>query len=428
MATSPSTADLNGLFQEVYADSLADLIPKSLTLTSRTPFEARNRIGNKFHQPVVVASEQGVTYGASGAGAFALENPESLITKDAQVDAVNMVLASSVDYESASRAAVSKASFAELTGLKVKHMTLSARKRLEISSWYGQTGLGKVASTTSPGAGLIDLVISADTFAPLIWAGMAGAKLDYVDGVNRINTTGALKVVKVDIANRIVRVSAAAADVTAVTGVVEGGDEYLHFRTAPEYNVNAVASWNDAFGIHGQLSTSGLVFGIDNTQYDLWAPGVFAAGGVALTYKKVTDAVNVAVSRGLEEDAEVFISYGAFNNIAADMAALRVIDQSYDPKKAIAGHESLEFHGLAGTIKLTPSGYVWGGYGYVLPVKDIRRVGATDLTFSTPGSKGGDIFFQLSNNAGFGMRCYSHQGAALLAPAKSVLISGIVNS
>lgn len=424
---SPSTADLSGLFKETYADDLKDLIPKSLTLVSRTPFETRGRIGGKFHQPVIVAAEQGVTYGATGAGAFALENPESLITKDAQVDAVNMVLASSVDYESAAKAAVSKSSFAELTGLKVKSMTLTARKRLEISSWYGQTGLGKVASTVAAAAN-VAVTISADTFAPLIWAGSAGAAIDYVDGVNRINTVGALKVVKVDIANRVVTLSGAAGDVAAVIAVVEGGDEYLHFRTSPTYNVNAVNGWNDSLGIHGQLTTSGLVYGIDNTLYDLWAPGSFACGGAALTFKKVTDAVNVAVSRGLEDDAEVFISYGGFNNLAADMAALRHIDQSYDPKKAIQGHESLEFHGLAGKIVITPSGYVWGGFGYVLPVKDCKRVGASDLTFSTPGSKGDDIFFQLPGNAGFGMRCYSHQGLADLAPAKSVILTGIVNS
>lgn len=421
---SPSTSDLSGNFKDVFGDKLKDLIPQNLSLTPRIGFEVKEKLGNKFRQPVVVQTEQGVTYGKSGAGAFDLEDPVALITKEASVDATNLVLSSSLDYESAARAASSKQAFAEVVGLKVKHLTFTARKRLEIGAWYGQTGLGILSAVADGGTNKAVFTVAAAGFAPLVWAGMAGAKLDLlVDGAI-INTNGPMTVTKVDIANKQVYVDVLAADDAAVVGAtITGSNDYLAFHTAFDGS-----EWQEMLGIHGQLSTSGPVFGIDNSVYDLWAPGAYAAGGAAMTFAKVLKAVGVAVARGLDEDAEVFVSYDTFGNLASDMAALRHIDQSYDPKKGVLGNESIEFHGLNGKIRITPSGFVWGGYAYVLPLKDITRVGATDITFSTPGSKDEDIFFQLDRKAGFGFRCYSHQGIADLAPAKSVIISGIVNS
>jgi len=424
---SPSTADLTGLFMETYGDSLKDFMPKSLTLLPRIGFESKTRISSKFHVPVVVASEQGVTYAPAAAGAFTLADPVALNTQDAQVDAVNMVVAASIDYESAAKAAVSKSSFAELTALKVKHMTTTARKRLEISLWHGQNGLGTVEAATNPSDGHVRLTISAATWAPLVWAGMTGAHLDLYDGTTLQNDQADLVVEKVDIANRYVYCTSGTSDDSSIAGISFGGNEVLYFAKTTTYNSTTFASHNDMLGILKQLNTSGSVFNIDNSVYEQWAPNSYNASG-AMTYAKTVAAVDLAVSRGLEEDVEVFMSYKTFNNVANDMAALRVIDQSYDPKKAIAGFESVQFHGLNGAIKLTPSGFCPGGTAVVLPVKDCIRVGATDLTFSTPGSKGGDIFFQLSTQAGFGLRAYQNQGVACLAPSRAVLVTGIVNT
>lgn len=426
---SPSTTDLTGNFMEVYGDSLKDLIPFSLTLMNRVSFETRNRIGNKFHQPVVVKTEHGFTYGASGAGAFSLESPLALQTADATLDATNLVLSSSIDYESAARGAVSKAAFAEVTGLKVKHMTSNTRKRLEISAWYGQNGLGLLSAKANIDATTETITISAATFAPLVWAGSAGAQIVIYDANTVVGSGAKYTIKKVDISTGVVTVTGASGDITTLNAVSITGDEKVFFASSVDTTkaLNAGGVHNDMQGLFSQLSTAGSVLGVDNTVYDQWAPNSVNVGG-ALNYKGVQDAVALAVARGLEDDAEVFISFKTFGNVASDMAALRVIDQNYDPKKAVQGFESLEFHGLNGKITLTPSGYVAGGLGAVLPIKDIMRVGATDLTFSTPGSKGGEVFYQLPSNAGFGLRCYSHQAIGLFAPSRAVYLSGIVNT
>lgn len=433
-AVSPSTADLTGNFKQTYGDSLKDLLPMATQLLKRVPFEEKTKVADQFHQPVVVRSEHGFTYAAPNMGAFALGKVSSLQTKDATVDGSNLVLAASVDYESAARASISSKAFAEVTGLKVKHMTANTRKRLEISSWYGQMGLGTVASKGAVTGNRIALTITAANFAPLIWAGSAGARVVVDNGSGTQWGGGVFRVYKVDVSDgvRTVTLEGSLVDVT-LTGVIATLNTDLgtpndvariFFDSSVNFGAFAHA---DMQGVHSQLVTSGSVLGIDNTVWDQWAPNAYAVGG-ALNYKGVNDAVAMAVSRGLDEDVEAFISFKTFGNVASDMAALRVIDQNYDAKKAVAGHESVEFHGLSGTIKLTPSGYVKQGFGYVLPIKDMVRVGASDLTFSTPGSKGGDVFYQMPDNAGFGFRCYSHQGVAILAPSKAVVMTGIVNT
>jgi hypothetical protein len=424
--TAPSTADLSGNFMEVYGDSLKDLIPLSTQLMKRVPFKETEKVGNKFHQPVVVKTEHGFTYAAPNMGAFALGAFSSLQTADAQVDGSNLVLASAVDYESAARGAVSKAAFAEVTGLKVKHMTANTRKRLEISAWYGQMGLGTINAKASVDGTNEKLTLTQANFAPLIWAGSAGARVTIDNGSGTQVGSGSFTITKVDVSdgNRFVWVSGASGDITALNGITPSDSHRIFFESSVNYGAFAHA---DMMGVHAQLTTSGSVLGIDNTVYDQWAPNSFAVGG-ALNYKGINDAIAMAVSRGLDEDAEVFVSYRTFGNLISDLAALRIIDSSYDPKKAVAGHESIEFHALNGKVSVTPSGYVKQAFGYILPTKDMVRVGATDLTFSTPGSKGGDIFFQLPSNAGFGLRCYSHQGVALLAPSKAVILTGIVNT
>lgn len=423
---APSTADLNGNFMEAYADSLKDLLPMSTQLLQRVPFEARDKIAGKFHQPVVVKSEQGFTYAAPNMGAFALGAFQSLLTVDATVDASNLVLAAALDYETAARASVSKLAFVEATSLKVKHMTAATRKRQEISAWYGQSGLGTINAKANVDATTETITLTQANFAPLIWAGMAGSRVVIDNGSGTQVGSGSFTITKVNVSDsvRTVTVTGASGDITALNGITPSDSHRIFFESSVNFGAFAHA---DMQGIHSQLVTSGSVLGVDNTVYDQWAPNSYAVGG-ALNYKGINDAVSQAVARGLDEDAEVFVSYRTFGNVMSDLAALRIIDNSYDPKKAVAGHESVEFHGLNGKISITPSGFVKQSFAYVLPVKDIIRVGSTDLTFNTPGSKNPDIFFQLPSNAGFGMRCYAHQGIALLAPSKAVVLTGIVNT
>ena len=67
---------LNGLFKEVYAKDIHDLIPDGIKLLQAIPFAKKDSsLGNFYHQPVILGQEHGVTFAASGDDAFNLEAP-----------------------------------------------------------------------------------------------------------------------------------------------------------------------------------------------------------------------------------------------------------------------------------------------------------------------------------------------------------------
>ena len=104
MAQYVTPSQLSGLFKESYGDDVMNLVPEVAKNVKMIPFVSRDKeLGNKYHQPVIVASEQGVTYAAADAGAFALEDSVSMTMQDAQIQGAQMLLRSAISYDSAAR-------------------------------------------------------------------------------------------------------------------------------------------------------------------------------------------------------------------------------------------------------------------------------------------------------------------------------------
>ena len=75
MAQYTTPAQLDGLFKEIYADKIINLIPDTAKLVKRIPFvSADKENGNNYNQPVVLSNEHGMSFGSSSAGAFSLRN------------------------------------------------------------------------------------------------------------------------------------------------------------------------------------------------------------------------------------------------------------------------------------------------------------------------------------------------------------------
>jgi hypothetical protein len=72
--------------------------------------------------------------------------------------------------------------------------------------------------------------------------------------------------------------------------------------------------------------------------------------------------------------------------------------------------------GHTGEMEIVPHLFVKRNDVFCMPKKMGApiRVGATDVTFQTPG-KGGEFFLHRPDNAGYEVRCYSNQ--ALFSPA-----------
>ncbi len=72
MATNVSVSQLTGNFKEAYGTDLKGLYPDVAKLQKEIgELTAAERVGNTYHQPVILTKEQGYTYGGASAGSCA---------------------------------------------------------------------------------------------------------------------------------------------------------------------------------------------------------------------------------------------------------------------------------------------------------------------------------------------------------------------
>ena len=437
--TSP--AELTGLFKEAYGDSIENLIPEAAKLTKLIPFVQRDKeTGNKYHQPVIVAAEQGVTYAAADAGAFALEDAVSMQMQDAQVQGNQMLLRSSLAYDAAARASNSKKAFVKATELLVENMLESITKRAEISMLHGQVGIGDIAiggfDETSGGATTASFVVTAASWATGIWCGIEGAKLVFYSDTSDTISAGTnlnanadsnvnLIVTAVNTDTRTVSVSGSAAAIEDINDVSVTKALTVYFKGTVTGTGTSFA-FAEMAGLRKIISNTGTLFNINAATWGLWAGNTVTTSG-QMTFSKLLSAVGKAVQRGLNEKVVVYCNPDTWANLASDLAALRRFDGSYKSKKSENGSESICYYGQNGEIEIVSYNLVKAGEVFIFPPKRVKRIGAQELSFKTPGREG-EIFLQLPSSAGFEMRVYGDFCAFVETPSRCVYVSGFTNS
>lgn len=398
------TGNLNGLFKEVYADKMKELIPDGVKILNMIKFMSKDKQpGNLYHQPVVLGLEHGITFASSEDDAFALQPAISGAIKDAQVRGSPAVLRSILGYTAASRAAQGGAqAFMDATKFVVGNMLRSMVKKLEIEMLYGQVGYGIIASTGSN-----SFVVDTKEWAPGIWAGAENMPLEIRSSGGSLR--GYCNVVSVNMETRAITVDALPVGTVATDIIWHKG-----------------AYGNEFAGIHKVLTSTGILFNIDTSVYNLFKGNEYDAQNGALSFSKLNQSIARAVEKGLEAKVTALVNPRAWANMMNDQAALRKYDGSYSKQKAENGSESLLFHSQNGEIEIVPSIYVKEGYAYILYSEDWARVGSTDVTFQRPGADG-RFFRDLENASGYELRCYTDQAIFCASPGKNVLIKNIVN-
>ncbi len=393
---------LNGLFKEVYAKELVNLIPDGVKLLNRIPFAKKDAtLGNLYHQPVILGHEHGVTFAGATDDAFTLNAAVAGSIKDAQVQGTQLVLRSVLGIAAASRASNGDAkSFMQATKFLVGNMLRSVTKKLEIEMLYGQVGYATLAVS----AAVTVIPIPNAEWAPGIWAGSEDMPIEQRNAAGTLIKS--MNVVSVDFTARTVTVDGAATAITA-------GDVLWHKG----------AYGNEFAGIHRIITNTGTLFNINATTYSLFRGNSYASGGV-LTFAKVQDAIGKAVEKGLDNDVLIVVNPDVWSDLMVEQSALRKYDASYSADAAKNGMAKLEFFGQNGMIEIVPSIYCKTGFGYVISPDEMMRIGSTDVTFNRPG-KDGEFFRDLENAAGYELRCYTDQALFCSAPAKNVLITGI---
>lgn len=424
---------LNGWFKELYASQEINLVPDAAWLTKNVSFKKSEAgLGNVYHQPVVLTQEQGFTYAAPSSGAFALNQPIAAVLKDAQVQGAQLLLRSQIDYESLARAANTKGSFGEASKLLVKNMVDAISKRMELMFLYGRSA-GGIGVLSAGGAAQATFTISAATWAPGLWAGLEGAKIQVLSitgslpslstGVNRSGSAGTGATIQsVDFSTRIVTCAAVLSGTTAAADVVIFYGAWVDGTTGSANLTNGnTITFAEAMGLDGMISQqTSTLFNINIGTYGL-ARGNLVTGLTTLTVTNMLTTLLPAIGKGLMEDVVWLCSNDAFQGLVsptidpkaqAGSSNVKVgpnVTQSRSDTMRF-GANKVEVVGYQGTITVIPHLFVKANDNFAFPKSSLMRVGATDVTFNTPGSKGGEFFLHRPDNAGYELRAYANQG------------------
>ena len=347
MAGENTVTTLNGLFKELYADSISDVKPKGLHLNRDISFVERDKMpGNEFHQPVSLTHEHGFSYANAASGAFTLNPAVAHNMKDAKIVGTQVVLRSRIDYETAARASSGgKRAFRQAMDVVVENMNDSFRKRNELDFLYGQVGLGTIDTL----AGQVITLNEAD-WATGIWAGQEGA---IINAYSKTTSTATLKegdvtITKVDVANRALTVTG---DVAAFTD-----DDILYFKGQRVLATNG--AHNVFKGLDSLISaTTGTVLNIDVASYSLWA-GNQSPIVTNLAFSHVNQAAALANGKGLDEDVNLYINPEVWADLLNDEAALRRHHSAAGEGAFRVGGEGIEFFSQNGSIMIKSSRYV----------------------------------------------------------------------
>lgn len=425
MATNTDVTQLNGLFKEIYADRVVSLIPDVAVLSKMIPFAESTRIGNHYNQPVKLTASQGITYAAADAGAFSLNTPVAMTTKNAQVQGSQMLLRDRISYDAAAKASNGgKRAFVETTRYVVDTMLETMTKRLEIAMLYGGSGIAIAASSSNVDTTHTTVTIKTSEWAVGIWSGLENAQIQFYTSNTTLvssSTDSIFTIDSMDVDARTVTLSGTTTGIAALDTAISGNpnDVYVYFNGAFS---------NEMSGLNKIITNTGSLFGIDASSYNLWKGNTHSVTGT-LTLGKIFGAVSKAVGRGLNEDVVCLVNPNTWKDLSTDLAAMRSMDSSYKTGVNESGQEAIRYFGQNGKIDIVSHNCVKEGDAFILPVKKVKRIGASDIRFQPFGGSAQDRFFlELSDNAGYELRSYTDQAIFVESPARTVKITGFTNS
>lgn len=413
MANTKSS--LETAMRYVQEKKLLDLKPNSSVVYDMAPMKDSDMVGRKYLAPVCLSHELGFTFGDGSA--FSYNDDVAGVYEEIEIDPNPVVLKSRLSIEAADRLAKSEKAVMSHVALRSGQMKMSLLKMAEIEMLHGRVGLGIISGNpsvdTGPAPDQATIIFTAASWAPGVWTGMTGALLEVRNGASKINAVGDLTLVSVDFPNKSIVVSGDNTDLTDLADT-----HVVYFKGA--YS-------NGQYGIKYQLDTSGSVFGIDNSVYDLWKATEETISG-ALTMAKILKGIAKARAKGgLDEECVLLCSDVTYENLNADQAALKMFDSSYKAEAAENGFKGIKYHTQSVSVEIIAHPMMKEGEAFLFPKKGLKKIGSTDITFKrADGSDGfwesleGSHAYQLTGRFSFQV--------LISEPAKCVLFTAITNS
>ena len=411
MAVANDPTTLVGDFKNLYQESgLVEAIPSWMLVQDRFKFSEAQATGQYYVFGVTLQRESGFTYAPSsgtGSGVVTLNASIAGYVGQALVEGYAIYLRSRLSYDAAAKASkAGKKAFAQAYGAVLKNMKESHQFRLELSLLYGRDGLGIVSTNTS---GV--LAIAAANWATGIWgSGIKGAILEAFTGttVTESQHNGDLTISAVSIANKTVTVTGTNSAVVA--------NDVLYFKSA-----RTTTAYNECSGLFRILSnTTGTLFNIDASAYQLWAASSYAVSG-NLSLTAIMQAASIGMSFGLEK-ALLMVAPEKFAQLASDEAALRrYVSDTPNAKRGVKG---ISFQLGSVDVEILAHPLVRQGHAFMLSEPTIMRAGAVDITFGMPGS-GSPMEVHVTDSTALEFRSMSDQAIFSEKPAQCVLLTGI---
>ena len=425
MSQQNTTTTLDGLFKVVYGAGPVNAIPEVSILQKEIPFEKADKIGKSYNFPVILSSEAGVTYLAAGAGVSTLNDSIAAQLKECSVDANQIIIRGQMDYEAAAKAVKSKDSFKSATELLVMNIQETGSRRVEMAMLYGQSATGLGVADTSVNASTTSTVLqlTALSWAPGIWAGSEGANVNFYkvsDDTLISSAADAIFVISaIDFTNKKLTVTGTQTGITALDSHLSSGDAYIHWKGAKTAEM---------VGIDKITLNAGTLFGISAATYALWGGSSYGFGSAAATVAKLLNMAGMAVSKGgLMGEASILLSPKTFMNLSGTMTDLRRQNGGQKETTGMGGFESITLMGPNGKLNIIPHQMIKESECFLVPMKQMKRIGSQEFSFETPG-RSGELFLHIPDKNAYEIRSYCAQAIVCLKPSQLCKGTAIVNS
>lgn len=414
MTTANSVAQtLSSNYKQTYGPKLETLVPDGVKLYKDVKLMlGEQQQGGQYNQPLAMALEQGISYGA-GDAVISLNAAVAGKLENAVISGAQMVGRSQFGWTVASRAAKGPNYFVQGTEVVLRSLMLIMKKRAESEGFYGGDGLGVLQSVSGN-----VLSITTASFAAGMWVGMEGCPIDIYtntpSNAGTLVTSTTVTAVNLD-ASPFPTITVANAGTAAATNV-------LFFKGS--FGV-------ESDGLKTILSkTTGNQFGIPIANYpDLLQGTQYAVNGV-LSFAKVVKGLSKALPKGGEGAFKIYTHPESWQDLVNEGEAARTFGgEQWKPSQVERGTESIKFYSVAGMVEIIPSTYVKRGDSFAL-LQDgsWKRIGSTDITMRVPGMENDQVFVPIADAGGFEVRCYKDFAWFCDRPAASVYYSGITPS
>lgn len=389
-----------GIAKKVYG-KVQDLVPDDTCVVLNTiPYDTGTDLGASFDEEVWLTGEWGFTHGGTDGAGLTLNEPAVALSELAEAKPESLHFRSRTTIELMSRAQKKGEPAFENY---VKRLMVNSRKafdrRLDARVIHGG---GKLATVSTGDAGTGTTwapTISEKTWAPWLWIGGKGARVDAYNSTTKLNTTQALVITAVNPKTRVLSFSGATADITAIKAIGTNGSTvtlvYEGFYSTTAIGIKTIAKLNSASGNYLEIPCG--------TYPDVWCATqvTWDSDTDDFTWTILQNGLEESFGRGSAGNRVAFVPPKVWKTLNSSLDALRAFDSSYSVSKVEMGHEidAITYRSLGFKITVKCTGALGAGDVVVVPNPEnydsFRRKGSSNVTFSLP-DRGNEMFIQIS--------------------------------